>query len=111
MQIISGGNFDYNDPVRGSDVLVAHWQKHSLILRFSMSLSPESLYLEAARHSISSNSSSTAPRKSFSTLEEDYDFKKDDYSLIDSKPLPLLPSSISDESNPYSIEYPGSFMT
>jgi hypothetical protein len=72
-----------------------------------MSLSPESLSLEAARRSISSNSSSTAPQKSFSTLEEDYDFKKDDFSIIDSKPLPLLPS---DESNPYSIEYPSSFM-
>ena len=75
-----------------------------------MSLSPESLYLEAARRSISSYSSSTAPPKSFSTVEEEYDYKKYDISITDSKPLPLLPSSISDESSPYSIEYPGSFM-
>ena len=77
----------------------------------SMSLSPESpYYLEAARRSISSNSSSTAPPNSFLTVEEVYDYKKYDVSIIDSKPLPILPSSISDESNPYSIDYPGSFM-
>jgi len=73
-----------------------------------MSLSPESLYLDAARRSISSNSSSTAPPNSFFSVEEDYDYKKYEVSIIESKPLPLLPSSISDESNPYSIEYPAS---
>ena len=75
-----------------------------------MSLSPESLSLEAARRSFSSNSSSTAPPNFFS-VEEDYDYKKYDYSIIDSKPLPLLPSSISEEYLPRFTEYPGSFMT
>jgi hypothetical protein len=73
-----------------------------------MSLSPEFLHLDAARPSISSYSSSTLPPNS--SQDED-DYKKYEFSITDSKPLPLLPSSISDEFDPYSIEYPGSYMT
>lgn len=66
-----------------------------------MSLSPESLYLEAAMRSFSSST----PELTI----HDYKFR---VSITDSKPLPLLPSPISDEFNPYDfIEYPGLYMT
>ena len=67
-----------------------------------MSLSPESLYLEAARRSIPANSSPELTIKDY----KKYEFR---VSITESKPLPLLPSSISDEFNPYFTEYPGSY--
>ena len=85
------------------------------LVTVSMSLSSESLYLEteAARRTIYSNLSTTAPPNSSSELvvEDDYDYRKYEFSITESKPLPLLPSSISGEFNPYFIEYPGSYMT
>jgi hypothetical protein len=79
-----------------------------------MSLSPESLYLEAARRSISSNSSSTAPRDSsseFTIQVEEDDYKKYEFSITKHKPLPLLPSSNSHQFDPYLIEHSGSYTT
>ena len=87
------------------------------LITISMSLSTESLHLEAeaasVQRSIHSNPPSTAPSNSSSEpiVENDYDCKKYEFSITEYKPLPLLPSSISGEFNPYFIEYPGSYMT
>ena len=95
--------------------LLAPTSRTSRLITVSMSLSSESLYLEteAARRSIYSNSPSTALPNFSSELivEDDYDYRKYEFSIIESKPLLLLPSSISGEFNPYFIEYPGSYMT